>query len=51
MLLCMVNPVIQFDADTGGNGEMLSRWEKRTYVPKWVVQKGFKKCVMGQELI
>lgn len=35
----------------GGNGKMLSRWEKRTYVPKWVVQKGFKKCVMGQELI
>lgn len=43
-----MHPVIQSDTSTG---EMLSRWEKKTYVPKWVVQKGFKKCVIGQELI
>lgn len=50
MSLCM-HPVIDLDIDAGGNAEVLSRWEKRTYVPKWVVQKGLKKCVVGQELI
>lgn len=37
--------------DVGGSDEMLSRWGKRTYVPKWAVQKGFQKSVMGQDLI